>query len=158
MANFSVSAECDHSALAKLGACGRRYFDLEALFGRVERFDARRNRGRTGAVTSTPRHLDAELLDHGRAFEAAWAHELATLIEMKRLRTAEAEAVARSAREATAAVAAKIEMACAITLDGLKVKARAILWRRNGEPLGTIGPADRTRDAAKLAPPTPQAH
>ncbi|HYA73548.1 MAG TPA: hypothetical protein VEF36_10380, partial [Roseiarcus sp.] len=41
-------------------------------------------------------------------------------------------------------VAARIEAARAITLDGLKVKARAILWRRNGEPLGTIGPSQRT--------------
>ena len=31
-------------------------------------------------------------------------------------------------------------MARAVSLDGLKVKARAILWRRNGEPLGRIGP------------------
>jgi len=157
MTNFSVSADCGHSALAKLGTCSRRYFDLEALFRRVERFDARRSRGRTGAVTSSPRRLDAELLEHGRAFEAAWACELTTLIEMKKLKTPESEAAARAARAATAAAAARIEATCAITLDGLKVKARAILWRRNGEPLGTIGPEDRSRDDAQLAKQAPQA-
>jgi len=79
------------------------------------------------------------------------------LIEMKKLKTPESEAAARAARAATAAAAARIEATCAITLDGLKVKARAILWRRNGEPLGTIGPEDRSRDDAQLAKQAPQA-
>ena len=63
---------------------------------------------------------------------------------MKRLNTPEADAMARSARAATARVAGRIEAARAITLDGPQVKARAILWRRNGEPLWTIAPGERT--------------
>jgi hypothetical protein len=144
MTKLSISTDSECRGASELQARNHRYFDLEALFGRVERFEARRNRGRTGAVTSPPRRLDAKLLREGGDFEAAWAYEVATLIAMKRLNTPEADAIARSARAATARVAARIEAARAITLDGLKVKARAILWRRNGEPLGTIGPGERT--------------
>ena len=100
-------------------------------------------------MTSPPQRLDAKLLREGEDFEAAWAYEVATLIAMKRLNTPEADAMAKSARAATARVAARIEAARAITLDGLKVKARAILWRRNGEPLGTIAPSERTSDDAR---------
>jgi hypothetical protein len=148
MTNFSISAEADRSVSPKIWACDRRYFELGALFGRVERFDARRNRTRTGAVTSPPQRLDAELLEAGEAFEAAWIREVATLIAAKKLKTPEAEAAARSARASTARLAARIEGIGAMTLDGLKVKARAILWRRNGEPLGTVGPDFRMRNDA----------
>ncbi len=99
-------------------------------------------------MTSPPRRLDAKLLREGEDFEAAWAYEVATLIAMKRLNTPEADAIARSARAATARVAARIEAARAITLDGLKVKARAICGA-DGEPLGTIAPGERTSDDAR---------
>ncbi len=59
---------------------------------------------------------------------------------MKRSDTPEARFAARRARATTARLATRIETARAVSLDGLKVKARAILWRRNGEPLGRIGP------------------
>jgi len=108
-------------------------------------------------VASLARRRDAELLAHGGAFEAAWARELAALIEMKRAKTPEAEAVARSARAATARLAAKIEATAATTLDGLKVKARAILWRRNGEPLEIVDPDSPTREDAQVVTPTSQA-
>ncbi len=152
MTRLSISTDSERSGLSELRDHNRRYFDLDALFGRIERFEARRNVGRSGAVTSTPRRLDAKLLEEGQDFEAAWAYEVATLITMKRLATPEAGSVARSARAATARLAARIEAARAITLDGLKVKARAILWRRNGEPLGTIGPGERNSDEAPIAP------
>ena len=99
-------------------------------------------------MTSPPQRLDAELLEAGEAFEAAWIREVATLIAAKKLKTPEAEAAARSARASTARLAARIEGIGAMTLDGLKVKARAILWRRNGEPLGTVGPDFRMRNDA----------
>ena len=86
-----------------------------------------------------PRALDAALLEQGRAFERAWAKEVGTLIALKRNDTAEARFAARRARAATERLAARIETARAVSLEGLKVKARAILWRRNGEPLGRIG-------------------
>ncbi len=149
MASFSISADSGDCGFSELRDCGRRYFDLGALFKRVERFEARRQGGRSGAVTATPRHWDGKLLQESEDFEAAWAHEIATLIAMKRLNTPEAGEAARSARAATARIAARIEAARAITLDGLKVKARAILWRRNGEPLGTIGPSERAPDDAQ---------
>ncbi len=144
MTKLSISTDSECRGSSELQARNHRYFDLDALFGRLERFEARRNCGRNGAVTSPPRRLDAKLLREGEDFEAAWAYEIATLIAMKRLNTPEADAMARSARAATARVAGRIEAARAITLDGLKVKARAILWRRNGEPLWTIAPGERT--------------
>jgi hypothetical protein len=86
-----------------------------------------------------PRALDAALLELGRAFERAWDKEIATMIALKRNDMPEARFAARRARAASARLAERIEMARAVSLDGLKVKARAILWRRNGEPLGRIG-------------------
>ena len=85
-------------------------------------------------MTSAPQHLDARLLEDGEALEAAWGYEIATLILMKRLRTPEADAAAKAARAATALIVDRIEAANAMTLDGLKVKARAVLWTRDGEP------------------------
>ena len=87
-----------------------------------------------------PRALDAALLRHGGAFEQAWVEEVAALIVLKRSDTPQARLAARRARIATAQLAERIETARAVSLAGLKIKARAILWRRNGEPLGRIGP------------------
>jgi hypothetical protein len=115
-----------------------RYFDLGALFGRVERIEARRRRYAPDAVTAPSRVLDAALLRQGRAFEAAWAAEVAALIALKRNDTPQARSAARRARAATARLARRIESARAASLAGLQVKARATLWRRNGEPLGRI--------------------
>ena len=151
MTKFSISTDSDRRAWSKLRAYDGQYFELDALFRRLERFEARCGGERTSAVTSLARRRDAELLEQGEAFEAAWAHELVTLIEMKRLKTPQAEALARTARATTALIAAKIERTSATTLDGLKVKARAILWRRNGEPLETVDPDDRTGEDARVA-------
>ena len=157
MTKFSISRDSDQRAWTKLRTYDGRGFDLDALFRRLERIEARRGGGRTSAVASLARRRDAELLALGGAFEAAWARELAALIEMKRAKTPEAEALARSARAATARIAAKIEATVATTLDGLKVKARAILWRRNGEPLEVVDPCARTRDDAQVATSASQA-
>jgi hypothetical protein len=154
---FSLSRDSDRRARSKLRAYDGQYFELDALFRRLERFEARRGGERTSAVTSLARRRDAELLEQGADFEAAWAHEVATLIEMKRLKSPETEAFAKSARAATALIVARIERTSATTLDGLKVKARAILWRRNGEPLETVDPDDRTGEAAPVATPASSA-
>ena len=116
----------------------RRYFALEALFKRLERWDARRGAARDGALASSAFRPDAELLEQGEALESAWAREIEALIAVRKRGTPKAVAAACFARAATAQVAARIETADATTLDGLKVKARAILWRRNGEPLAAI--------------------
>ena len=99
-------------------------------------------------MTAPPQHLDARLLEDGEALEIAWGYEITTLIAKKRLKTPEADAVANEARAAAALVVARIEAAKALTLDGLKVKARAILWTRNGEPLGAGFPGDRNDEDA----------
>jgi hypothetical protein len=115
-----------------------RYFDLGALFGRVERFEAYRRRS-LGALVAPQGSLDAGLLKEGAAFERTWSKEVAALIALKRSDTTETRIVARRARAATARLADKIEMMRAASLAGLKVKARVQLWRRNGEPLDLTG-------------------
>ncbi len=157
MTMISISTDAKGRGAREPRDRGHRYFELDALFGRLERFEARRQGGRTGAVTSIPRRPDAKLLEEGEDFEAAWAYEIATLIAMKRRASPEADAIARAARAATARRAARIEAARAITLDGLKVKARAILWRRNGEPLGRIAPDAPSFDEASRPPAPPNA-
>ena len=90
MTKLSISRDSERYAWSKSRAYNGQYFELDALFRRLERFEARRRGGRNGAVTSSTRRTDAELLEQGKTFEAAWAHEVTTLIEMKRLRTPEA--------------------------------------------------------------------
>ena len=140
LANISACFSDDDGLSCSLRIREPRYFDLGTLFGRVERLEARRKRYAPSAVMAPPRALDAALLEQGGAFERAWAKEIATLIALKRSDTPEARFAARRARAATERLAERIETARAVSLDGLKVKARAILWRRNGEPLGRIGP------------------
>jgi len=140
LANISACFSGDEGLSYSLRIREPRYFDLGTLFGRVERLEARRRRYAPCEVTAPPRALDAALLEQGRAFERAWAKEVSTLIALKRNDTSEARFAARRARAATERLAMRIETARAVSLDGVKVKARAILWRRNGEPLGRIGP------------------
>jgi len=140
LTNVSACLSGDDGLSYSLRIREPRYFDLGTLFGRVERLEARRRRYAPSAVMAPPRALDAVLLEQGRAFERAWANEVATLIASKRNDTPEARFAARRARAASERLATRIELARAVSLDGLKVKARAILWRRNGEPLGRIGP------------------
>jgi hypothetical protein len=101
---------------------------------RVDRLGILRRNNRS-SIKSAPKHLDAALLSELQALDEAWSRELSALIEMKRERTPQAVATAEATRAATARVVAKIEAAKAMTFDGLKVKARAALWRRHGEPL-----------------------
>jgi hypothetical protein len=137
--NTSACLQRNDSITCGLLAREPRYFDLGTLFGRVERFEAYRRRREPGAVVAPPRPLDAALLEKGAAFELAWAEEIAALIAFRRRETTETRIGARRARAATARLADRIETMRAVGLAGLKVKARAILWRRNGEPLDMIG-------------------
>jgi hypothetical protein len=148
MSVFSVTMDYERRSSSNFAARTRQEVNRGAHFRRMEPFDARRNGARTGAVTSPPQHLDARLLEDGEALEIAWGYEIAMLIVKKRLRTPEAEAVANEARAAAALVVRRIEAANALTLDGLKVKARAILWTRNGEPLGADLPDARNYEDA----------
>ena len=111
-----------------------RYFDLGVLFGRIERFEAHCRRRAPQVHSEPPRALDMALLREGGEFERAWAEEIAALIAQKRSDNAKTRMATRRARAATNRVALRIETARATGLAGLKVKARVMLWRRNGEP------------------------
>ena len=139
MSNISACLSRNDGLSCSLRIREPRYFDLGTLFGRVERLEARRKRYAPSAVMAPPRALDAALLRYGVAFERAWVEEVAALIALKRSDTPQARFAARRARARTARLAERIETARAASLAGLKVKARALLWRRNGEPLGRIG-------------------
>ncbi len=102
---------------------------------RMDRFGSRSEAARAGAVNAAPQALDAQLIEDGAALEAAWQGELRSMIAARR-GGAEDKAAARAVRAASEAIVRRIEAARALTLDGLKVKARAESWRRDGEPLG----------------------
>jgi len=140
---FSVATNVPLRSLSNMPAPSPRFFELGVLFGRVERFEAHRNRRLSRWVSAAATRLDAQLLRDGAAFEAAWAQEINALIAMKRAPGAQTESAAWAARAATEEFAARIEEARASTLDGLKVKARALLWRRHGEPLAADAPHRR---------------
>jgi hypothetical protein len=136
MTKISFAAADWGFGASKAAVYGRPQFNQDAFSRRIDRFGARRDDGRTGAITSSPQHLDARLLEDGEALEAAWQCELRALIASRRLKTPETEATARAAQTACATIARRIETSRALTLDGLKVQARAALWRRDGEPFG----------------------
>jgi hypothetical protein len=152
MVSFTQNARA--RALSPMPEPSPRVFELSALFGRIERLEARRNR-RWTAATATPPRLDDELIEDGSAFEAAWEKEITALIALKRRATPQAEIAARETRAETERFATRIEAARCRTLDGLKVKARAQLWRRNGEPETTLrrdlSPADKSAPEARAA-------
>jgi len=106
----------------------------EVLQRRMDRLGARRDSARSAPFEAPPLPLDFHLLADGEALEAAWQGELRAMIAARR-GGAEARTAAREARAESEAIVRRIEQARALTLDGLKVKARAESWRRDGEPL-----------------------
>jgi hypothetical protein len=111
----------------------------------MDRFGPRRDAARSAPLESPPQPLDAHLLADGEALEAAWQAELRAMIAARR-GGAEALAAARSARADSEAIVRRIEAARALTLDGLKVKARAESWRRDGELLAPAAADDQQDD------------
>ena len=138
---FSATQNVRARALSSMPAPSPRVFELGVLFGRIERLEARRRRRSPSLFAAPPARLDVELLADGAAFEAAWAEEVDALIALKRLNTPHNEMAVSVARAAMERLAACIEAARPSTLDGLKVKARAQLWRRNGELTQAVRPA-----------------
>jgi hypothetical protein len=69
---------------------------------------------------------DAALIALGREFEAAWAHE-------HHLEYHGSYEDFEAAIEATSALVERIRVIKATTLDGFKIKARALLWCHCGE-------------------------
>jgi hypothetical protein len=113
---------------------------------RMDRFGSRSDMARSGAVNAPPQALDAQLIEDGAALEAAWQGELRSMIAARRGGAAE-KAAARAIRAGSEAIVRRIETARALTLDGLKVKARAESWRRDGEPLGLGSEEDEQGDS-----------
>lgn len=143
---FANAFEAIHAS--KPSGLSRQQFNQQALMRRMDRFGSRPSGARAGALSSAPQHLDARLLEDGAALEAAWQAELRAMVAFRRAGTSEAQAAARAARAASALIVARIETARALTLDGLKVQARAVLWRRDGVPLGPEIPDELASDDA----------
>ena len=121
----------DLSRLQKSAALALRGARRNAFLARMERLDAQRQEE---SMETKPQHLDRDLLKAREALDTAWAVEIEKMIAMRKTGTLEARAAAEAARDATARIVLHIEAQRAATGDGLKVKARAALWRRNGEP------------------------
>jgi hypothetical protein len=117
----------------------------DSLQRRMERFGTRRDATRTGSVNAAPQPLDAQLIADGDALEATWQQELRAMIAARR-GGAEEKAAARAIRAASEEIVVRIESARALTLDGLKVKARAESWRRDGEPMGLTSDEEESND------------
>jgi hypothetical protein len=115
---------------------GGSFVNPDTLIGRMERLNSRRKDIVAAAERPVRRHPDARLLKDGAALEAAWQSEINAWIAQKRLKTPEAFATAREAREATASIVRRIENTCASTPEGLDVWALALSWRRFGGPFG----------------------
>ncbi len=117
----------------------------EVLQRRMDRYGPRRDAARSAPLESPPQPLDAHLIADGEALEAAWQGELRAMIAARR-GGAEALAAARAVRGESEAIVRRIEAARALTLDGLKVKARAESWRRDGAPLAPETADDQQDD------------
>ena len=117
----------------------------EVLQRRMDQFGPRRDGARSAPLESPPQPLDAHLIADGEALEAAWQAEIRAMIAARR-GGAEAVSTARAARGESEALVRRIEAARALTLDGLKVKARAESWRRDGAPLASAAAEDQQDD------------
>ena len=135
MSKVAISAEFRSRPSLQFPFPGGEHLNQEAFLKRMARLDARREKAKEVVPAPAPRVSDAELLREGEALENAWRFEVAALMVMRRLNTPEVAAVAERARAVTQAVVERIEAARALTPAGLEVKARAVLWRRDGEPL-----------------------
>jgi hypothetical protein len=144
MTKISISAEFRSRPALQFPFSQGEQFNHDAFLRRRERLNARRENATTVISRPAPHYTEAMLLQDGEALETAWRYEVAALMVMRRLKTAEALAIAAAARSATKTVVQRIEAAKTDTRGGLDVKARAILWRRDGEPLTP----DRHEDAA----------
>ena len=135
MTKVTISTEFQSRAYLQFPFPGSQDFNQDSFLRRMERLNAKRDNARIDLNTPAPQYSDALLLRENEALETAWRCEVAAMIAAKRSNTAEATAILMAARAATEAVVERIEASRAVTPAGLEVKARAILWRRNGEPL-----------------------
>ncbi|MBV8474508.1 MAG: hypothetical protein JO107_09900 [Hyphomicrobiales bacterium] len=143
MTKFAFSAAFESLYSIGSPALGRQSSNHHAFARRLDRIGSR-----SGGVTGAPQHLDARLLEDGVALEAAWQAEVGAMIAFRRERTPQSQAALAAARAACGSLVTRIETSRALTLDGLKVQARAVLWRRDGEPLGPEIPDEAERNDA----------
>jgi hypothetical protein len=136
MTKVSIPAEFERRPAAQMPFLQGLRVNPDAFLRRMEQVSSgHANRGARPAVQL----LDAALLVESEGLETAWRYEVAALMVMKNLNTSEAADIARRARAATEAVVRRIEAARARTQAGQQVKDRALLWRRDGEPLEADG-------------------
>jgi len=147
MTKLTFAAAFESLQSLKPSGLARQQFNQQALARRMDRIGSR-PAGRPVLVSSVPQHLDARLLEDGAALETAWQAELATMVAFRRTPTLERRAAVKAARAAAEAIVARIETARALTLDGLRIQARAVLWRRDGEPLGPAIPDEQESEDA----------
>lgn len=84
------------------------------------------------AYAIAPEEADAELLQLGRDFEAAWEAEEAERLTARETDDWDAWEVCYASTEA---IARRIETVPATTLAGFRVKARAIQWCYGDDPV-----------------------
>ena len=137
MTKVSIPAEYERRPAAQIPFLLGLRVNPDAFLRRMEQVGS--GHANRGAPRPALQLLDAALLVESEALETAWRYEVAALMVMKNLDTAEAAAAANRARAATEAVVKRIEAAKARTPAGQQVKDRASLWRRNGEPLDAEG-------------------
>src|SRR4051812_43900775 len=83
---------------------------------------------------AAPPHPDAALLLLAGELEAVWRAEKAVFAGLRGDETDEAEAARYRAIDAASEVAERIGALPATSLDGLRIKARAASWARDGYP------------------------
>ena len=77
MDKFSVSVDFRTPSSSRSLPLGRRYVNPDAFLDRMDRLNARRADGRSGAINSAPQHPDAALLRECEALDSAWRYEVA---------------------------------------------------------------------------------
>jgi hypothetical protein len=78
---------------------------------------------------------DAKMLELGAQLEVAWAEENAVNLKTDLMDDfVEADRLCGEAADRTSAIVAQIERLSASTIDGLLVKAKAVMWCRSGDP------------------------
>jgi hypothetical protein len=92
----------------------------------------------TAALAGARPHPDAELLRLGRELEEAWARERATV------RPAASDDEVNAVFNVASEIVGEIEALPATTLEGLRVKTRALSWCHDGEGIDFRDEQDTT--------------
>jgi hypothetical protein len=102
--------------------------------------------GSVAGTAAASTHPDAELIALGREFEAKWARERELYKPEVIAHSLAAEQASDEAYFATAAAVERIEKLPAHTMEGLRIKARAVSWCHGGEYVSMGGSKYPTTD------------